>query len=341
MNKGSNSLIRRSVRWAVVGLLAAGAIVGCMQLRDLATPPPPPGVGPEWKTLLGELRAFERKIGYRETKNFAAVTEERETFPFCGQASRFYLPYSYEDPAIRWYDAMDEAQCREVGADSDVYFGAVEALGEIGTPVTPAMISSKLDRFIYLVIHEDCHDQFDLPYGVEEALCNVITYRAMAVFASEKFRWFSRESRSIKNYAEVQAKQTRITIAHYERLEGLYGRYRRKEISAETLMKEREAVFARAEADLEVQKGEMNNLVLASYMTYSRHYPYLERVFDLLGRDLARAVAFFQEVDKRKPTPEQVMKTRKIADRKSADFIQAYEEAVIDTVRAVLAERKL
>ena len=24
------------------------------------------------------------------------------------------------------------------------------------------MITGKLDRFIYLVIHEDCHDQFEL-----------------------------------------------------------------------------------------------------------------------------------------------------------------------------------
>jgi len=340
MNHRLGALLRKSVKWGGIAALLAGAIVGCVQLRDLATPPEPPGVGPEWKALLADIRAFERKLGYRETKNFASVTQERETFPFCGQSSKFYLPYSYEDPAVRWYDSMDEAQCREAEGDNDVYFGAVEALGEIGTPVTPAMISSRIDRFVYLVIHEDCHDQFDLPYGVEEALCNVITYRAMEVFAAEKFRWFSRERRSINNYAATQSKQTRLTIAHYERLEGIYAQFRRKEISADTLLKERGAVFARAEVDLELPKGEMNNLVLASYMTYSRHYPYLEQVFDRFGRDFARAVAFFQEVDKRKPTPEQVMKARKIADRKSADFIQAYEAAVIDTVRVVLAEKK-
>ena len=87
--------------------------------------------------LVGDLRAFERTIGFVATKNFLTLTGERDSFPFCGQASRYTLPYSYEDPSIRWVDSLDEVQCHAVGSDADVFFGTVEAMGEIGTPVTP------------------------------------------------------------------------------------------------------------------------------------------------------------------------------------------------------------
>jgi hypothetical protein len=327
------------MRWLGIGLLAAITVVGCVQLRDF-TAPPPPGVSAEWKELLGDLQAFERRIGFRETKNFASVTGERETYPFCGQASRFYLPYSYEDPAIRWTDAVTEQACLQAESESDVYFGTVEAMAEIGTPVTPSMISSKLDRFVYLVIHEDCHEQFQLPYGIEEALCNVITYRAMAIFASEKFRWYSRENRSIRNYSAVQTKLTRTTITHYERVEALYARYHRKEITPDALLGEREAMFAKAEQALDLSKGEMNNIILATSMTYSRHYPYLESVFDALGGDLPRTVEFFRQVDQRKPSPAEIMKRNRIKDQKSVEFVRGYESAVIETIGALLAEFK-
>jgi hypothetical protein len=338
MNDRSRASARLVLRWFGIGLLVALTVIGCVQLREFAAAPPP-GVSAEWKELLADLRVFERRIGYRESKNFTAVTGEQETYPFCGQASRFYLPYSYEDPAIRWSDAVAEEQCREAESENDVYFGTVEAIAEVGTPVTPSMISSKLDRFIYLVIHEDCHDQFNLPYGIEEALCNVVTYRAMALFASEKFRWYSRENRSIKNYSTVQARLTRETVSHYERLAALYVRYHRKEIAGDELLKERAAMFAKAEQALELEKGELNNIVLANSMTYSRHYPYLESVFAALGGDLSRALDVFRQIDERKPSPAEVMKRNRIKDEKSVEYVRAYETAVIETIAAVLAER--
>lgn len=154
----------RLPRWLAVVALLAVLIAGCGQLREVFMPSAP-GVTDEWAALLDEIRTFERRIGFRETDNFFDLSHEQEAFPFCGYASRFYLPYSYEDPAIRWLESVTEQECRELGHYADAYFGAVEVLGESGTPVTPAMITGKLDRFLYLVMHEDCHDQFDLPYA--------------------------------------------------------------------------------------------------------------------------------------------------------------------------------
>jgi len=337
MNDPIDRFRSRPARWIGIAALCSIAAIGCVQWRAFSSPASPE-VSSEWRALIDDLRAFERTIGFTETPNFAALSGEREGFPFCGQASRYALPYSYEDPTIRWVDSMTEAQCHAASAEADVYFGTVEAMGEIGTPVTPSMLEGKLDRFVYLVIHEDCHDQFDLPYGIEEALCNVITYHAMDRFSSGAYRWYSRENRAIKSYTGVQSSQTRATIRHYGQLDWLYARYRSAEVSTAYLLDGRARVFAASEQALGLEKGTMNNVVLANLMTYSRHYPFLEKVFAVLGRDVARTVAFFRHVDQMKPSKEDIMARNDLSDTRSVEFVRAYETAVAKTVANALSD---
>lgn len=323
-------------RGLVVAALLAVLTAGCAGLGELFAPSAP-GVADEWAALLHEIRAFERRIGFADTDNFVDLSREQDEFSFCGYVSRLSLPYSYEDPAIQWLDAATEEACRARGHDADAYYAAVEAWGEVGTPVTPAMITGKLDRFLYLVIHEDCHDQFELPYGIEEALCNVITFKAMAAFTEEKYGPYAREHRAVLRYAETESRITRATITHYERLATLYARYEGKEISSDALLQERAAIFKLAAKPLAWTRGELNNVSIANHMTYSRHYPFLESVFDALGRDLARTVAFFGRVDRIKPSAAGVMKRHGIGAENSVEHIRAYEAAVVETIRKALA----
>ena len=300
--------------------------------------PAPPDVSTDWAPLLAEVQAFERRIGFRETENFRNFSGDHVAFPFCGYVSRLYLPYSYQDAAIQWLEsAATEEECRAAGGDADAYFGFVEALGESATPVTPSMVESKLDRFLYIVIHEDCHDQFDLPFGIEEALCNLIAYEAMAAFSSERYGRFAYANRAVRRYAGTQTQITKATIGYYEQLAALYGRHERAEISSDVLLRERSAIFRQAERALARGNGEMNNVTIANEMTYSRHYPFLESTFDALGRDLARAVAFFVQVDKIKPSQAAVMKAHGISDEGSVQLVRAYESALLTTIRQSLA----
>jgi len=321
-------------RFAVLACFSV-AITACTPLRDFFIPVP--GV-PEWAAFVAEVRKFEQRIGFEATDNFLDFSAEREAFPFCGHASRLVLPYSYEDPRIRWRNSDTADDCRTLAAGGDMYFGKVEAIGEAGTPVTPAMMGSKVDRFLYLVIHEDCHDQFELPHGIEEALCSLITYKAMAQFSDERFGTEAREDRAIRRYTSLESERTRATIDHYEQMEMLYARYDRKELSEDALMRERGRILGRATRALAWKQGPLNNVGLASHMTYSRHYPFLETVFDALDGDLARTVAFFRRVDRIKPTRAAVMRQYRMATEESAEFIRVYEAAVIETISKVLAE---
>ncbi len=324
-------------RCAVLGaavVLSAAFIGGCTHLQDLILPTP--GVPGEWNALLRDVRAFEQRIGFRATENFKDVYAEKGEYSICGYAPRFQLPYSYEDPVIRWGSAQNEKDCRAAGNGDDVYFTQVEAVGEIGTAVTSTMLEGKLDRFLYLVIHEDCHDQFDLPYGVEEALCNLLGYKGMAAFADEKYGVKAREDRAIRRYAQAQSRLTRAVVDYYQQAEQLYARHARREVAMNVVLNERAQLFSSAERTFGWKRNAMNNVGLANEMTYSRHYPLLETVHETLGNDLAKTVAFFRQVDKLKPARAAVMKRLRISHEKSAQFVAGYEAAIVETIHSAL-----
>ena len=319
---------------ALVAALMVTLSGGCAQIQDLILPTP--GVPGEWNALMQEVRAFERRIGFKETANFKTVYAEQGSYSICGYAPRFQLPYSYEDPAIRWSDAQNEHDCRAAANNDDVYFTHVEAVGEIGTAVTSTMLEGKLDRFLYLVIHEDCHDQFDLPYGVEEALCNLLGYKGMSAFTAQKYGAKAREDRAIRRYAEKQSELTRAVVGYYQQVEQLYARHARNEIAGEAVLMQRARIFGSAERTFGWRRNAMNNVGLANEMTYSRHYPLLEQVYEALEGDLAKTVAFFKRVDTLKPTAAAVMKQHRVSDAKSAQFVRAYEAAVVQTIETAL-----
>jgi hypothetical protein len=321
----------------VAVLLAASG--GCALMQDATTHLPGPRGYEKGAAMIGGLREFERRIGFRETNNFRDLDQATASYPFCGHVSRLYLPYSYQDPAIQWSMIQTEAACREkAGEGTDVYFVRSEAVGEIGTPLTTSMLAGSLVRFVYLVFHEDCHEQFDLPYGIEEPLCNVIAYNTMVEYAGEKGQVNALERVAMRRYAERESERTRVAKAFYEQLEALYARHQRKEISEKALLDERATIFGQAERALAWERGSLNNVGIANDMTYSRHFPYLESVFIALGRDLGATVAFFRRVDALKPSVASVMKRHRLKSEKSVEFIRAYEEVVLETTRKTLAE---
>ncbi len=333
-----NGLVFRRLALQLAVPLFLATLGGCTLLQDIATRWPGPRLYEKGAALIDGIRAFEQRIGFRPTENFRDLDKETESYPFCGTVSSLQLPYSYEDPAIRWIDIPTEEDCRRLaGPGVDMYFGQSEAIGEQGTPVTTAMLSGSLVRFVYLVFHEDCHDQFDLPFGIEEALCNVIAYHAMDQYAGEKDRFSGLERVALKRYAVREPERTRQARAFYEQLEALYARHARQEIPATALLEERARIFARAERAIAWERGSLNNVGIANDMTYSRHFPLLDSIFIALDRDLARTVAFFRQVDARKPSRASVMKRHGLKSDRGVEFIRANEAAIVQLIEQMLA----
>ena len=324
--------------WPALVALVALLLAGCASPPGSDTEAAEPRSYHEVAALISEIRAFERRIGFEETTNFRRFSRETQWFPFCGRAPRLYLPYSYEDPAIEWSEPATEEECRAGQESVDVMFGVSEAVAERDTPVTASMLAAPLERLVYLVIHEDCHEQFTFPRGIEEALCSVITYKAMMQLAEEKFAPMPREHNAIQRYARQGAQHARVTIVLYGQLATLYARHERKELPSPAALRARERIFRTAQAAFEWKNGSINHLYIANAMTYSRHYPFLEDLSEALGRDLARTVSFFKAVDQNKPSAAEVLAQRGPGASSGVDFIRAYEAAVITTIEKRLAQ---
>lgn len=286
----------RMLRTIAAGVLLAVAAGGCVQ-REVRDVPVQAEPATPWQTVIAQAKAFTLRIGFVPTANFMQVSQDLTDFPFCGRASRLVLPYSYEDPAIEWLEAVSEAQCRSAAPAMDVYHGMSEAVGEVASPVTAAMIARGVPRMIYLVVHEDCHDQFTLPYGIEEPLCETLSYHAMKAIAAQPGPWNAAERRAILDYAIVNSGQIALNLRYYQQVAVLHARHARGELDEDALLRDSAVVFARAEASGGTPAGSINNVVLANRMTYARHHAFMERTFERLGSDLGRMVAFFQQVD--------------------------------------------
>jgi hypothetical protein len=316
----------------LIGLALIAAVLGCVApgTSEIAAPRSPE----DWNALVAEVRLFQHRIGFEPTRNFRRFAPDHPTFPFCGYVSRAYLPYSYQDPAIQWLNVESEAECRTHERNADVTFGETEAVGESAAPVTPSMMAAPLNRLLYLVIHEDCHEQFELPYGIEEALCNVIAYSAMNAFGDDKYRAKPLERHAIQRYVREGADNARKTVALYARLSGLYERHDRAGLPLPALLRERERIFRQAERHLAWPRGSMNNVWIANSMTYSRHYPLLERVFTTLDHDLLRMIAFFRTVDAAKPSAAAVMAKHELKSEETVAFVRAYETALVELIES-------
>lgn len=328
--------------FALVSGAAAIALVlvACRQVQHASAPPVAPRSYAEVQALIDEVSVYERRIGFRETENFRRFSDERRSFPFCGNTPRLHLPYSYEDPSITWYEVESEEQCRSLADGTDVFFGHSEALGEIKVPVTPAMLAAPLARLIYLIVHENCHDQFDLPYGIEEPLCNVIAYGSLPAFAGEHYGLLRAEYYAVGLYAHGASTFAHTTILYYEELAALYAANTKLAAGSErNVTRKRADILKRAGRALGWGDGEMNNVLLANAMTYSRHYPFVAELFDALGRDVARMVALFREVDAARPTSDEVMRRHALKSTESVDYLRAHEASVVDTVRESMRAR--
>lgn len=98
-------------------------------------------------------------------------------------------------------------------------------------------------------------------------------------------------------------------------------------------------IFAQLERALGLPAGEINNISLANYMTYSRHHAFLESAVARIGPDLAQVVAFFRALDSRKPSPEAIMKQLGLAERENVEYVRGYERAIIDAIAQSMTTR--
>jgi hypothetical protein len=158
----------------------------------------------------------------------------------------------------------------------------------------------------------------------------------MEQIARERFRDEPDDHSSIISYVRAGAARAEFTSALYEELAALYVQHDSALISLETLLRERAEIFRTAERRLARPEGTLNNVWLATAVTYSRHYRLMQRALDAFDGDLAQTVRFFRRVDSAKPDRTSVAAKHGYASEGAVAFLRAYEAAIVDIIERAL-----
>ena len=277
--------------------------------------------------LVEKIKAFEKTLDFKETENFRYYSDKTEAFDYHYFTPRTALPYSFEDPLLQWGIGSSE----NVSIDRekyDVFFYSVEAVAGVRTPVTRSLLQAPLSRFIHVILHEDWHEQVDLPNGIEEPAAEVVGYSAALLFAGKEFGRDSAVYRTLEAEYKNKLKESTVYNRYHNLLDALYLSFQSGEVPEAQTLSSKAGLLASLGDDLEQVWGgrpdQMNNAYLAFQITYSRHFPLMHEIYLATGSDLAKTIEIFLSM------PHKGVKFRDVKELKGLEGdITGYLERVL------------
>jgi len=247
------------------------------------------------RTLIAALKAYEARVGFAPTGNFATTTNE--PFPGrCYYTGKLELPDSYQ--GLRVVGAAN-GRCAIDESQYDVFAYALETAATGSSAVTPALEGATLERLLMLVPHEDFHNQPEAqraPPPLAEAAATLAGFVAAAGFAREQFGPDTPTYRHLAAEAELFARKARVVNEHHRQVADLYAAHRAGRVPLDQALELKGRLFqALAQACLAVSPAPvsfnrcppvLNNAGLAFDRTYTRDYQVLfdrTRQLDVTG----------------------------------------------------------
>ncbi|HEY81757.1 MAG TPA: aminopeptidase [Dehalococcoidia bacterium] len=281
--------------------------------------------------LVEEIKAFEKELGFEETENFKTYSDEVETYDFYFYTPRTTLPYSLDDPSLRYGTGKPQSAPFDL-KEFDVFAYSVEAIAGVKTPVTRSLLRAPLARFIHIIFHEDWHEQIDSPLGIEEPTAEVVSYAASLRFAEEKFGRDSAVFKTLNQEFQKKLKESEIYQRYYDELSLLYSQFRSGKLSKkETLSRKSSLLQAMGDELKDLWGGkpaQLNNAFIAFQMTYFRHFPLMYQVFSATDYDLEKTIDIFRWV------PSQGVKFG------SVEELKRIEAEVTDYLQSALTSKR-
>lgn len=246
--------------------------------------------------LVRELKTFAAGFGFTETRNFKSYTPGFTAYDYYFYTPLTTLPYSLGDPLLEFGTGTADNITFE-RSRYDVFFYAIQAIAGVDTPVTGSLMKAPLERFIYVILHEDWHEQIDLPITIEEPSGEVVSYAAAMLFSRQKYGEGSAVYKTLEAELDRKLRESQVYAAYYDRLAGLYADFRAGKLSEADTLKAKAGLLDSMAGELQGISGaapELNNAFIAFQMTYLRHLPLMQRVHTGAGRDLARTLDIFR-----------------------------------------------
>ena len=263
--------------------------------------------------LVGEIKAFQRELGFDETGNFKTYSDETEAYDFFFFTPNMALPHSLDDPLLQTSMGRPEHFDLE---GYDVFFYSIQTIAGVETPVTRSLMRAPLSRFIHIIFHEDWHEQIDLPLGIEEPSAEVVSYGAALLFIEKKFGRDSAVYRTLNEEFGNKLRESMVYQRYYNELSDLYARYHSGEITEERTFSRKAELIESMGRDLQdiwgARPDQLNNAFIAFQMTYFRHFPLMHQVFASTGFDLPNTIAIFRAMPKQGVSFETVEEVKNI-----------------------------
>jgi len=247
--------------------------------------------------LIEEIKAFELKLGFSPTDNFKQYADNLESYPYYFYTSATEIPYSLDDPALK----NGQGKPGDAGLDTDrydIFSYEIPSIAGIKTPVTKLLLREPLHRFIFIIFHEDWHEQIDLPMGIEESSGEMIGYAAAMLFVAERFGQDSFVYKDLQGELKRKLETSHIFLSFYDGLASLYATFHSGAISeSETLTQKKKLLEAMSTAFMSAARikfDQLNNAFIAFQMTYVRHLPLMYEAFSATGDDVYQTIAIFK-----------------------------------------------
>ena len=268
-----------SLKRALVVFLAVLFVVACRTVSVDSERTTPVAVTPEEARirldLVQEIKAFEAKLGWKPTDNFREYSETLETYNSCGRAETLSF--------MAWWDTSTKEECKEDGRIYDTTYSEAEAIAGSGTPVSRSLMQTELSRFIYVVFHEDFHEQMrGVPtLALNESATQLVGLLAAREFTRERYGKDSDIHRAFVEEIEFALKDANIEKHYYQELERLYERVSRGELDRAQGLKEKAILFEKMQSECEDIRFVIavscnritNNILFVLSIPYAMHYP--------------------------------------------------------------------
>jgi hypothetical protein len=267
------------------------AAAACASKKPAAALPP----SSPRQAIVADMKAFEHTLGVEPTNNFLQYSASVRSFNRCYFTGKLELPASYRDLHLI---QGTETGCSVDEQQYDLFFYPAEAVASGTIPVTPALANATLERLLVVVPHEDFHNQGEARGAsaeIAEAAATLIGFLTASAFAKDRYGDSSPAYQGLRREARLFLQKARIVNLYHDQISALYASFRSGKIARQEALARKDELFlelsracgAISPDPVSFNKcpAVMNNAGLGFDNTYTRHYPAMFDIYEMLGQD--------------------------------------------------------
>ncbi len=245
--------------------------------------------------LIAKVKKFATSIGLKPTNNFKEYQDEPGKYNLLFFSKKTDVPYSYIDPLLNYKQSDYNNLASSVLAYDidlntyDVYFYTTLGIAS-GSYITKNLLKCEDALIADVVLHEDMHDNTNLPRQIDEGTAFIVGIAGSAMFMK------SDEMDFICLMEYLIAEAEKIKSLHFNITE-MNKTYKSGKMSFATYLTIRDYKMR--------VTGQDSMASVAQNHTYMCYVPLLLRLFRSMDYDIKRFISFMKDFPYKEPSWEQ------------------------------------